>query len=84
MTPGWESDYGFQMVNYTPVMRFRKDPNGNFWGPDAGGVAGIRWRIAALRSQLSVPDRSRRPGWKLASFRTIDIGLERWNNGILE
>jgi hypothetical protein len=46
MTPGWESDYGFQLGNYTPAPCFRKDPNGNFCGPAAEGVAGIRWRLA--------------------------------------
>jgi len=54
MNPAAESDYGFQADNYTPAMRFRKDPNGNFWEPDGGGVAGIRRRI---------PDQSHRPGW---------------------
>jgi len=58
MNPAAESDYGFQADNYTPAMRFRKDPNGNFWEPDAGAwlaygarsAAARRGRIAALGS----------------------------------
>ena len=59
MTPGWESDYGFQEDNYTPMLRFRKDPNGNFSGPAAEGVARMRRRLSTTSRERTQVNRSR-------------------------